>query len=445
MKEQNYWAGEFVQQALHLELPETSENSLNFKDVAGLALRDNPKRAHLIVSKLLGKHYPQSPYLIQASAMILANMVHAKANGSEYDEAGTALDLLKEALNDEDIAETLFGYLSKTTNTATGKSTVCFGYAETATGLGAGIADHLNAHYYIHSTRYPDAAATNYGFFEEEHSHATQHHITPDDAFYLDNQESAVVLVDDEITTGKTVMNTVKMLEAKAHHNTYIIASLIDSRSDEAIDRMNSFASKLNVNLHVVSLFQGHLNIPDNVLATAATIVTSLKELEAEQPTTGTKPVAEVKHVHCSVHIKELKNGVTEFESMHELAKEAAAMLASEIKGRTLMLGVEEDMYFPLLVGAELGSTGIVYSTTTRSPALGLNEKAYALQSKIVYEAAHPGVSAVENIRYAYNLKGRFDTIILLGTLTDQATWGKLIPELSKITTKIIVGDLIND
>lgn len=444
MNNRTFWAGEFVQQALHLELPEPSAQQLNFEDVAGLALRDNPKRAHLIVSKLLGKHYPQSPFIIQASAMILANMVHAKVNGNAYDEIGTVLDLLKEALDDEDIAETLFGYLSKTPDTIVGKSTVCFGYAETATGLGAGIADHLNAQYYIHSTRYPDSGSTDYGFFEEEHSHATQHHITPDDAFYLSHEESAVVLVDDEITTGKTVMNTIKMLEAKAHHGTYIIASLIDSRSNEAVALMNEFAAELKVDLHVASLFQGHLSIPEDVLTKAIPVVTSLKELELEQDEVE-KSAATIKHITCNVRLKELKNGVTEFESMHESAKDTAALLASEIEGRTLMLGVEEGMYFPLLVGAELGSTGIAYSTTTRSPALGLDEGAYALQSKLVYEAAHPEVSDVDNIRYAYNIKGSFDTIILLGKLTEQATWGKLIPELSKNTTKIIVGDLIND
>lgn len=51
------WSGGWVTERLGLELT----GSPALRDLLGLAVRDNPKRAQLLVSRVLGKHVPQRP------------------------------------------------------------------------------------------------------------------------------------------------------------------------------------------------------------------------------------------------------------------------------------------------------------------------------------------------------------------------------------------------
>jgi hypothetical protein len=92
---------------------------------------------------------------------------------------------------------------------------VVVGMAETAVGLGQGIYEQLLARtgrddlLFLHTTRYrlerPVAL-----HFEESHSHATEHLLyepaEPGDA-RLFREAQALVLVDDEISTGRTLVN----------------------------------------------------------------------------------------------------------------------------------------------------------------------------------------------------------------------------------------------
>ncbi|MFE2308485.1 phosphoribosyltransferase domain-containing protein, partial [Streptomyces sp. NPDC059411] len=81
--------------------PGTGTGGPCLEELLGLALRRNPKRAHLLVSQVLGKHVPQSPATVYAAGYGLGERV-------------------RELLGEEEAA-----------------SAVVLGYAETATGLGA--------------------------------------------------------------------------------------------------------------------------------------------------------------------------------------------------------------------------------------------------------------------------------------------------------------------
>ena len=70
--------------------------------------------------------------------------------------------------------------------------------------------------------------------FEEEHSHATGHLLLPSDPDLLVAAEQ-IVLVDDELSTGRTALNTIRgLLAAGARCRRFVIATLIDVRSDPA-------------------------------------------------------------------------------------------------------------------------------------------------------------------------------------------------------------------
>lgn len=99
------------------------------------------------------------------------------------------------------------------------KKVLIVGFAETATGLAQGLMyqasvldskKQLNVVGYTQTTReeLPDNDFTNIAF-QEEHSHATDQKLYFDPTLDYD----VVLFVEDEITTGKTIINFIEQFE----------------------------------------------------------------------------------------------------------------------------------------------------------------------------------------------------------------------------------------
>src|SRR5436190_24253628 len=102
--ERAVWSGQWVAERLGVSL----SGGDKLTDLLGLALRRNPKRAHLLVSNVLGKHVPQSPSVVYGYGFALGRRVR-ELLGAEAARA------------------------------------VVLGYAETATGLGHSVADGVGS------------------------------------------------------------------------------------------------------------------------------------------------------------------------------------------------------------------------------------------------------------------------------------------------------------
>jgi hypothetical protein len=74
---------------------------------------------------------------------------------------------------------------------------------------------------------------------------------------------------------------------------------------------------------------------------------------------------------------------------------------------RTLVLGTEELMQLPLRLAQVLADAGheVAFSTTTRSPAVVVDQPGYALRSGLTFPA-HDDPADGPGPRYAYNLGG---------------------------------------
>lgn len=135
------------------------------------ATRQNPRRLYLFVSKVLGKHWPVKPSVMRDVQVRLA--------------AGIA-----------DLPGPL----------------LVIGLAETATALGRGVAEETASRsgrddlLYLQTTRYRLSRPLAFGF-DERHSHAPEHAVyLPDPALQpLFRAARTLVLVDDEISTGRTL------------------------------------------------------------------------------------------------------------------------------------------------------------------------------------------------------------------------------------------------
>ena len=75
--------------------------------------------------------------------------------------------------------------------------------------------------------------------FKEEHSHATEH-------FLYGSIESLmncdrIIFVDDEISTGNTVLNFIHAIESVGIHAKYAVATLLNWQDDEWSNKLYLF------------------------------------------------------------------------------------------------------------------------------------------------------------------------------------------------------------
>ncbi|MEV8586560.1 phosphoribosyltransferase [Streptomyces sp. NPDC051180] len=409
------WTGTWVAERLGVELIGDEE----LPALLGLALRRNPKRAHLLVSSVLGKHVPQRPSVVYGSGLDLGRRVRA-------------------LLGDEEAARA-----------------VVLGYAETATALGHAVADGLGLAPYLHSTRRPVAGVARAGGFEESHSHATSHLLLPEDPKLLAG-DGPLVLVDDEFSTGNTVLNTVRALHARYPRDRYVVVALVDMRSAADLGRLDAFAAETGARLDLVSAAAGTVRLPEGVLEKGQALVAAQERQDAAAasapvsptPAPGAAPVRIAldwpeglpdggRHGFTPEHRTDLEAALPAMaariaEALRTPAAapgpapaafepaaaagppQAASGPAPSSKPRVLVLGFEELMYAPLRLGTALEEAGhdVRYSTTTRSPVLAVDDPGYAIRTRLVFPA-HDDPADGPGERYAYNVAGAgFDAVV---------------------------------
>ncbi|SEC92861.1 PELOTA RNA binding domain-containing protein [Streptomyces sp. 2231.1] len=379
------WSGTWVAERLGVEL--VGDDGLT--DLLGLALRRNPKRAHLLVSHVLGKHIPQTPSVVYGHGLALGRRVAALLGEAE---AATA---------------------------------VVLGYAETATGLGHAVADGLGTAPYLHSTRRPVPGLAPAGGFEESHSHATSHLLLPEDPALLSGS-GPLVLVDDEFSTGNTVLNTVRDLHERHPRHRYVIVALVDMRSPEDAARMEAFAREIGARVDLIAAASGVVRLPADVLEKGQRLVAHHESAGSEPAPAGrTAPRSPhgTPRVDLGWPARLPDGGRHGFTPAHRTRLEAALpAMAGRISDalppdarRVLVLGNEELMYAPLRLAEQLERTTgaeVRFSTTTRSPVLALDDPGYAIRTRLTFPA-HDDPADGPGERYAYNVAGAgFDTVV---------------------------------
>ena len=462
------WSGEWVADRLDVRL-----SGDGLQELMGLALRRNPKRAHLLVSRVLGKHIPEQPGTVYGVGLQLGRRVRA---------------LLGDVLADE---------------------AVVLGYAETATGLGHSVADGIGGVTCLHSTRRPVQGVAAVGGFEEEHSHATSHLLLPEDPALLSG-DGPLVLVDDEFSTGRTVRNTIAALHRHHPRDRYVVVALTDMRSSDDAAALEKFAAELGARVEVVATARGRVSLPGDVLERGQRLVAEAEaeaktEAEAETgaedvsavepPVQSPPPAAEPgsgppvtrvelgwppqlpdggRHGFTAAHRSRLNaalpgmadrlaSALTEAGVLTEARILTEAGTVDDLPGRTpprvLLLGCEELMYAPLRLAValeqRLGSEAqLRFSTTTRSPVLALDDPAYAVRTCLSFPA-HDAAAAEEPAaatRYAYNVapgtdpRRRFDAVILVTDSTADTpalhTPGGLLDRLAQHTGRVLLAVL---
>lgn len=357
--------------------------NLNLNDLIIMGKRiNNNKRNFLFISKVLGKHIEAKPEVCKEIGRKLATMIYGdKQKKSPY-------------ISNEKVC--------------------ILGFAETATGLGMAIASHIKDSYYITTTREEIIGINSILKFEEEHSHATTHKCFPLDKSKIIDSEK-IILVDDEITTGKSMINIIKELKRVTNVRDFIVLSILDWRSDEYKKEYDKLISEEKINIEVLSLISGDIEISD-------------KSIYIDNDDTVLNETIDVIEcnfldrikIRTSYHEKDesylLNTGrfgvdFSDIELLERQCKDIASKIQEMIKydKKLLVLGHGENIYIPSRVAAYIQGD-VYFKSTTRSPIYCEDKEGYPIKEKHVFY--HKGVKY-----YFYNkseIEKEYDKVILI-------------------------------
>lgn len=277
---------------------------------------NNSRRGYLIVNSLQGKHVPVSP---------------------------------QAALN-------LFGKLGDAlAERFCGERLLAIGFAETATAIGAAVAIRLGCHY-IQTTR-EDMGPGEFLYFSEEHSHATEQKIAAEELDGLMGSIDRVLFIEDEITTGKTILNGIRAMERRYGRGLHFgAASLLNGMTEEDEARFRQAG--------VDWLFLRKL---DNAGYEEAAARLETDGFWVEQTAPGELETIEI---GGRLEPRRLVDSRAYAAGCQDLARRAIELAEVKPGQRVLVLGTEECMFPAIFLGAKLETLGAQVWThsTTRSP-----------------------------------------------------------------------------
>lgn len=293
---------------------------------------NNKKRSYLLVNPLQGKHMPVSPI----KAMQLFDSL---------------ADKIKDRYKDEKI---LF-----------------VGFAETATAIGARVAVNLWANY-IQTTReiIPDV---NYMFFSEEHSHATEQKLVKNDIDGIIKEVDRIIFIEDEITTGKTILNIIDILEKQYPNKLkYGVASLLNGMTDEHLSRYKK--RKIEIQYLVKTDHSDYKKYADKYI-NDGDYICNLSDEKIEVP---------ILNIEGKMDARRLVNGKKYEEACQRLWNKVNEKIGNIKKEKILVVGTEEFMYPSLYIGSMLENleNEVKCHSTTRSPIMVSRDKEYPLHTR---------------------------------------------------------------
>jgi Phosphoribosyl transferase/TRSP domain C terminus to PRTase_2 len=384
---------------------------LPIEDFFKMAARINKRRAFLFVSRLLGKHLPIEPKKGLLTGFMLAARYEEIMTGKHSPQKEKLLEIYHDSS---------LPFLDKPFIQKVVCNPIIIGFAETATALGHSFFKAFKQASFFHTTREKINELDPIISFEEEHSHATSHRCYVKTDILANNRE--IILVDDELTTGKTAINIIRDLHRNYPRDKYTVASILDWRSNKWQLEMKALEEELQITVQSVSLLKGSFELVGeqiNLTPKMESLVTnvgnplieyiSLENYVKDRivPLTSSNLAGECNSFR---YLKDTgRFGIHTEEGTDDWIKEAAKMLKKKRRGTSLCVGTGEFMYIPMKLASFMGED-ISYQSTTRSPIYPHNEEHYGAQT--AYCFANPEDKEIVN--FLYNVKpNQYDDIFL--------------------------------
>lgn len=367
---------------------------------------NNPKRDFLFVNRYQGKHIPTKIRDYTKFISALTNKI--------IEETGGRKDIM------------------------------VIGFAETATALAQEIWYGIETNgYYMQTTREKaeDMGSIGNGTikiieFKEEHSHATDHtiygkindfcecdeHKEPikdENGKYRLKDTGYILFVDDEITTGNTIINMIKQLETKLSLEGIKlgVASVCNWQNTE--DRQKF--KKLGI--ETISLIQGE--IKDKHLKLGVEVIEN-EHWNFEYSDKARKQIhilgINTMNWGCSIQGIERcgrvkGNNVSNYVEIADSVKEYIERIADTKNKKICVVGTEEFMFIPNTTAQAINSNNEVYVQATTRSSINIMAKQSAevngLFNKVSIESAYDR----DRKTYLYNLD-RYDEVFVITDAT---------------------------
>lgn len=334
----------------------------------------NTKRTYLLVDPLQGKHMPVSP---------TASLTMMRTLGCGLAEAAPNIDLV-------------------------------IGFAETATAIGAVVASAFSAECrYIHTTREKAAVTGQMIDFQEEHSHATEQLLCTEQLGAWIQNAHAIAFVDDELSTGKTLLNMIEKLRAQfpeINGKEIWAVSIVNRLTDERLDLLAS---------HGIRCY-ALLKLPMSDLTEQ---VARYSISEAEKPIAVASRRVPIALAPCTGDLRQGSAIGQYFAQCNHLIREVYHSICDAYHGkRVSVIGTEEWMLPGLLLGEYIEKQGIAasvcYHATTRSPIGICKDGEYPIKSGVMLHSFYEA----ERTTFLYNLQESDVVLILTDSADEEAT-----------------------
>ena len=296
--------------------------------------------------------------------------------------------------------------LSDIVNNSIGKDkrVLVIAFAETATAIGNVVADYIdNCVCVMQTTREDVPNSVQLITFEEEHSHATTQKLLVSKKFKTEkfNDIDYILFVEDEISTGNTILNFVNAFKSIADDKKFGVASICNWQSEENIQKFN------DMDIDRFFLLSGEL-IDTNIKMFKPE---EYEEVERENPDIDT----EFDSMMVGVAIPDRKPILSERlehnsdRDLSELYKMIDKIIPLGVQTLRIV-GTEEFMYIPIKLAEYAEKLGIITMchSTTRS-SIDISTK-YGIKDK------HRIICPYDTNRktYIYNTQGYTDMVLIV-------------------------------
>ena len=338
-------------------------------DLVRIAKRENNnKRKYLVVNALQGKHIPVSPQ-------------------KAFDMFKALADIVKDSYKDEKL--------------------LLIGFAETATAIGSALAVELNS-YYMQTTR-EIIDNVDYLFFTEAHSHATEQKLVKNDLDVVLDEVQRVVFVEDEVTTGNTILNIINIMEKIYGDKVkFSVASLLNGMDADSLKRYEQRC--INVHYLVKTNHSEYTEIAEKFSGNGEYYSCNL-----EMPKVNVKTY----DIKGALNARRCIQGSDYLNACDTLWNEINKNIQITKNQNILVIGTEEFMYPALYIAkkAEEKSCVVKSHSTTRSPIEVSLEDDYPLNKRFELASLYDE----ERKTFIYDIQ-KYDKVLII---TDSKKIGK--------------------
>ncbi len=247
----------------------------------------------------------------------------------------------------------------------------------------------------------PEIDAEKYLCFSETHSHATEQYITRDGLEQALKWAKHVVFVEDEVTTGNTILHLMEVLKEaySIGEVTFGVASILSGMTEESKARYAEHGIWTRYLLHT-----------DN-----AAIESTLGQYscQGDKHPVGTTYTSgpEVVEAWGMANIRSRAWRANAYDAACDALADAVCNAVPREAKNVLVLGTEECMYPGLRAGCMLEEQGhtVLFHATTRSPIQPSTELEYPLHSRYTLQSVYDAARTT----YIYNLQA-YDRVCIV-------------------------------